>query len=67
MTIARAIHISAKPNVIQVTEPVLRALDGLYHFEPLAPIEVKGEGVIPIWELTRLDPALVSATAGGAA
>ena len=67
VTIARAIHISPKQNVIQVTEPVRRALDGLYRFEPLAPVEVKGEGVIPIWELTRLEPALVSAAVGGAA
>ena len=67
VTIARAIHISPKQNVIQVTEPVRRALDGLYSFEPLAPVEVKGEGVIPIWELTRLDHALVSAAVGGAA
>ena len=66
VTIARAIHISPKQNVIQVTEPVRRALDGLYSFEPLAPVEVKGEGVIPIWELTRLNPALVSAAAGEA-
>jgi class 3 adenylate cyclase len=67
VTIARAIHISPKQNVIQVTEPVRRALDGLYSFEPLAPVEVKGEGVIAIWELTRLDPVLVSAAVGGAA
>jgi class 3 adenylate cyclase len=67
MTIARAIHASPKQNVIQVTEPVVRALDGLYSFDPLTPVEVKGEGVIPIWELTRLDAALVSAAAGGAA
>ena len=67
VTIARAIHLSPKQNVIQVTEPVRRALDGLYSFEPMAPVEVKGEGVIPIWELTRLDPALVSAAVGGAA
>jgi class 3 adenylate cyclase len=67
MIIARAIHASPKQNVIQVTEPVLRALDGLYSFEPLEPVEVKGEGAIPIWELTRLDAALVSAAAGGEA
>ena len=67
VTIARAIHISPKQNVIQVTEPVRRALDGLYSFEPLPPVEVKGEGVIPIWELTRLDPALVAVAVGGAA
>ena len=66
VTIARAIHISPKQNVIQVTEPVRQALDGLYSFEPLAPVEVKGEGVISIWELTRLDPALVPAAVGGA-
>jgi class 3 adenylate cyclase len=67
VTIARAIHISPKQNVIQVTEPVRQALDGLYNFDPLAPVEVKGEGVISIWELTRLDPALVNAAVGGAA
>jgi class 3 adenylate cyclase len=64
VTIARAVHASPKQNAIQVTEPVRRALDGLYRFVPLAPVEVKGEGAIPIWELTRLDPALVSAAAG---
>jgi len=65
VTIARAIHISPKQNVIQVTDPVRQALDGLYSFEPLAPVEVKGEGVITVWELTRLDPALVPAAVGG--
>lgn len=67
MTIARAVHASPKQNVIQVTEPVRRALDGLYKFETLAPVELRGEGVIPIWELTRLDSALMSAAAGGPA
>ena len=66
VTIARAIHISPKHNVIQVTEPVRQALEGLYSFKPLPPVEVKGEGVIPIWELTSLDPALVSVAVGGA-
>jgi class 3 adenylate cyclase len=66
VTIARAVHASPKQNVIQVTEPVRRALDGLYSFEPLAPVEVKGEGGIPIWELTRLDAALVAAAAADA-
>jgi class 3 adenylate cyclase len=63
MTIARAIHLSPKQNVIQVTEPVMRALEGLYGFEPLAPVAVKGEGSIPIWELTRHQPAIASASA----
>jgi hypothetical protein len=53
--------------VIQVTEPVRRALDGLYRFEPLAPVEVKGEAGIPIWELSPLDAALVTAAAEDAA
>ncbi len=61
MTIARAIHRSPKQNVIQVTEPVVRALDGLYAFELLAPVDVKGEGPIPIWELSRLQPSLSAA------
>ncbi len=63
MTIARAIHLSPKQNVIQVTEPVMRALEGLYGFEPLAPVAVKGEGSIPIWELTCHQPAIASASA----
>jgi len=63
VTIARAIHLSPKQNVIQVTEPVMRALEGLYGFEPLAPVAVKGEGSIPIWELTRHQPAIASASA----
>jgi adenylate cyclase len=58
ITIARAIHSSARQNVIQVTEPLVRALDGLYSFTPLEPIELKGEGLIPIWELQRLDAAI---------
>jgi class 3 adenylate cyclase len=59
MTIARAIHASPKKNVIQVSEPVARALDGLYHFEPLPPIPVKGEVAIAIWELSPLESPLV--------
>jgi adenylate cyclase len=63
ITVARAIHTSAKQNVIQVSEALVRALDGLYTFIPLEPIEVKGEGTIPIWELHRLDaPIAIAAT-----
>lgn len=62
ITIARAIHSSAKQNVIQVTEPLVRALDGLYTFIPLAAIEVKGEGRIPIWELHRLEAPIAIAS-----
>lgn len=66
ITIARAIHTSPKQNVIQVTESLVRALDGLYTFIPQAAIEVKGEGMIPIWELHRLDAAIaIAATTVG--
>jgi hypothetical protein len=63
MTIARAIHASPKQNVIQVTEPVARALDGLYRFDPLPAIQVKGEGAIAIWELSPLERALAGSAA----
>ena len=67
INIARAIHVSPKQNVIQVTEPVLNALEGLYHFEPLTPVSIKGEGSIPIWELTPLkgDVAATASLASG--
>ncbi len=60
---ARAIHVSAKKNVIQATEPVVRALDGLYRFAPLPPIERKGQESIAVWEVQPLPaPALTAAS-----
>jgi hypothetical protein len=37
--------------VIQVTAPIVEALEGLYQFEPLAPVLVKGHGEVAIWEV----------------
>jgi len=51
INIARGIHESPKRNVIQVTAPIVEALEGLYQFEPLAPVLVKGHGEVAIWEV----------------
>lgn len=50
ISIAREIHESPKRNVIQVTEPIQQALQGLYRFLPLPAVAVKGYGQVPIWE-----------------
>lgn len=60
MTIARAIHSSPRTNVIQVSEPVTEALKGLFRFDPLAPVPLKGQS-IPIWELHPLASVPVGA------
>jgi class 3 adenylate cyclase len=57
ITIARAIGASARPNVIHVSEPVVVALTGLYSFERAAPIAVKGQGELPVWQVKALLPA----------
>ena len=51
INIARGIHDSPKRNVIQVTAPIVEALQGIYAFTPLSAVVVKGEGEQPIWEL----------------
>lgn len=51
INIARGVHESPKRNVIQVTAPILEALEGLYRFKPLPPVPVKGHGDFPIWEV----------------
>ena len=50
ISIAREIRESPKRNVIQVTEPIQQALQGLYRFLPLPAVAVKGYGQVPIWE-----------------
>jgi len=42
---------------------VARALDGLYRFDPLPAIQVKGEGAIAIWGLSPLERALAGSAA----
>lgn len=51
INIARGVHESPKRNVIQVTAPIVEALEGLYRFQPLPAVLVKGHGEIPIWEV----------------
>jgi class 3 adenylate cyclase len=51
INIARGVHESPKCNVIQVTAPIVAALRGLYRFQPVPAIPVKGHGEIPIWEV----------------
>jgi class 3 adenylate cyclase len=51
INIARGVHDSPKRNVIQVTAPIVEALEGLYRFQPLPAVPVKGHGQIPIWEV----------------
>jgi class 3 adenylate cyclase len=49
MTIARAVHGSPDRNVIQITEPVYKALESLYTFEALAPVQLKNQQSVPVW------------------
>lgn len=54
ISIARGIRASPKRNVIQVTEPIQQALQGLYCFLPLPAVTVKGYGQVAIWEVEGL-------------
>jgi class 3 adenylate cyclase len=51
MKVVHAIHSSPEEDVIQVTEPVLQALDKVYQFKSVPSVFVKGLGEIPVWEL----------------
>ncbi|MFM9046601.1 MAG: adenylate/guanylate cyclase domain-containing protein [Cyanobium sp.] len=51
LNLARGVHDSPKRNVIQVTAPIVEALEGLYRFQPLPAMSVKGHGEIPILEV----------------
>ena len=57
ITIARSIGSSATQNVIRVSEPVMTALRGLYHFDQLSQVNVKGQADIAVWEIQRLTSA----------
>jgi len=57
ISIARGIRESPKRNVIQVTEPIQQALQGLYCFLPLPAVAVKGYGQVAIWEVEALLPS----------
>ena len=59
MTVAKAIHSTPEQNVIQVSKSVYDVLQGLYYFEPLKEVEVKGKGKISVWSVHSLDSSLV--------
>ncbi|MEB3310844.1 MAG: adenylate/guanylate cyclase domain-containing protein [Snowella sp.] len=52
INLARVIHSSSRQNVIHVTQSVVKALEGLYQFDPIEAIAIKGKGKIPVWTLT---------------
>jgi class 3 adenylate cyclase len=61
INIARKIHESPGQNVIQATQSVFDALQGLYHFEPVADVVMKGKGKLAVWEVTPLNAFSVEA------
>jgi class 3 adenylate cyclase len=63
VNIARKIHESPGQNVIQATQSVFDALQGLYHFEPVADVVMKGKGKLAVWQVTPLDAFTVGAGA----
>jgi class 3 adenylate cyclase len=54
MVIAKEIHDSAEPCVIQVSESVYSALQGLYDFTPVDDVKLKGKGYIRSWSIHPL-------------
>jgi class 3 adenylate cyclase len=55
MTTARALHSASGVNVIQVSEAIYKALQGLYEFERLNNVSLKGQGEIPAWSVKPLN------------
>ncbi|MDX1624627.1 MAG: adenylate/guanylate cyclase domain-containing protein [Gemmatimonadota bacterium] len=53
VTLASRMQTLGVADRIQVTEPVVRALEGRYTFEPRGEIDVKGRGRLPVWFLER--------------
>lgn len=45
--------------MIQVSQSVVEALQGLYQFEPVTDVDMKGKGKLAVWELTALDSLTV--------
>ena len=64
LNIARVIHESPGQNVIQVTKSVFDALQGLYHFDQVNDVPMKGKGKLAVWELTPLNAFVAEVGAG---
>lgn len=67
ITIARAIGAAAPPDVIQVSEPVVVALSGLYAFDRVSPITLKSQGELPVWQVMPPPQAEANAADGDGA
>ena len=55
LNIARGIHDSEDQNVIQVTKSVFDALQGMYHFDQVDDVVMKGKGKLAVWKVTPLN------------
>ena len=64
MTIARTIHSSPNTNLIQVSESVYSSLEGLYDFQPVNDVTIKGKGNIPVWSVHPLNSASIVGDGG---
>jgi class 3 adenylate cyclase len=64
MTITQEIHGSPDTNVIRVSESVHSTLQGLYDFQPVDGVMIKGNGMIPVWSIHPLH-AVSSSERGG--
>ncbi|MCS5693298.1 HAMP domain-containing protein [Cyanobium sp. FGCU-6] len=67
ITIARAIGAGAPQDVILVSEPVVVALSGLYAFDRMSPVTVKGQGELPVWQVKPPPQAPANAAEGDGA
>ncbi|MEB3258350.1 MAG: adenylate/guanylate cyclase domain-containing protein [Cyanobacteriota bacterium] len=65
VTIARSIHPS--PNRVQVSTPIMEALQGRYRFRSRPPITVRGFEEIAVWEIEPEGLISGAAPAAGAA
>jgi len=64
MTIARTIHSSPDTNLIQVSESVYSSLEGLYDFQPVNDVMIKGKGNIQVWSVHPLNSASIVGARG---
>jgi class 3 adenylate cyclase len=64
LNIARVIHESPGQNVIQVTKSVLEALQGMYHFDQVNDVVMKGKGKLAVWKVTPLNAFAAEVGAG---
>ena len=64
LNIARGIHDSEYQDVIQVTKSVFDALQGMYHFNQVDDVVMKGKGKLAVWKVTPLNAFAAQVGAG---